>query len=99
MKNTFVLTTQAKNDLFEIWDRIAEESIPNADKIRDQLFDAFGKLAGMPGIGHRREDLADMRHRFWPVFSYLVVYREETNPLQIIAIVHGKRELKAFFTK
>ena len=98
MKRLFVLTPQAKSDIFEIWDRIAEDNLTNADKVRDQLFDAFDKLAGMPGIGHHREDLADKRHRFWPVYSYLVVYREETNPLQIIAIVHGKRELKAFFT-
>ena len=98
MKKPFLLTPQAKSDIFEIWDRIAEDSITKADRVRDQLFEAFDKLAVMPGIGHHREDLADKRHRFWAVYSYLVVYREETNPLQIIAIVHGKRELKAFFT-
>lgn len=98
LSESFVLTPQAKSDIFEIWDLIAEDSLVNADKVRDQLFEAFHKLASMPGLGHYREDLADKRHRFWPVYSYLVVYREETDPLQIIAIVHGKRELKTFFT-
>lgn len=81
MKKDFVLTPQAKSDVFEIWDHIAEESVTNADKVRDQIFEAFETLAAMPGIGHVREDLADKRHRFWPVYSYLVVYREETHPL------------------
>jgi plasmid stabilization system protein ParE len=97
MKKPFVLTPQAEADLFEIWDLIAEDGITNADRVRDQLFEAFHKLAAMPGMGHYREDLTDRRHRFWPVYSYLIVYREETNPLQIIAIVRGARELKAFF--
>ena len=99
MKKSFVLTPQAEGDIFEIWDHIAEDSVSNADKVRDQIFEAFKTLAGMPGIGHVREDLADKRHRFWPVYSYLVVYREETVPLQIIAVIHDARELKAFFAK
>lgn len=99
MKNKFVLTLQAEADLFEIWDHIAGNSADNANRVIRQLQEAFQKLAGMPGMGHTREDLADKRHRFWPVHSFLVVYRPETNPLQIIAIVHGARELKAFFAK
>lgn len=97
MRKRFVLTPQAKSDIFEIWDTIAESSLDQADKVRDQIFEAINKLASMPGMGHHREDLADKRHRFWAVYSYLVVYRDETNPLEIIAIVHGKRELSAFF--
>jgi antitoxin ParD1/3/4 len=99
MKKRFVLTPQAKSDIFELWDRIAEDSLVNADKVREELFSAFEKLALMPGIGHYRQDLADTRHRFWLVHSYLVVYREETEPLQIVAIVHGSRELKAIFSQ
>jgi len=99
MKRRFVLTPRAEKDVFEIWDHIAEKSVINADIFRDQIFEAFKTIAAMPGIGHVREDLADKRHRFWPVYSYLVVYREETVPLQIIAVVHGARELKAFFAK
>ena len=99
MKKYFVLTPQAEADLFEIWDLIAEDSLPSADRVRDEIFEAFQKLADMPGMGHYREDLTDRRHRFWPVYSYLIVYREETDPLQIIAIAHGARELKAFLAK
>jgi plasmid stabilization system protein ParE len=99
MPKRFALTPQAQSDLFAIWDYIADDSLTKADRMRDQLFRAFQKLANMPGMGHYREDLADRRHRFWPVYSYLIVYRDKTDPLQIIAIVHGTRELKAFFAK
>jgi plasmid stabilization system protein ParE len=53
----------------------------------------------MPGMGHFREDLLDKRHRFWSVYSYIIVYRWETKPLQILAIVHGARDLEAFLAR
>jgi hypothetical protein len=31
-------------------------------------------------MGHRRVDIADSRHRFWTVYSYVIAYRWETNP-------------------
>jgi len=63
----------------------------------ERLYAAFTRLAETPGLGHHREDLADPRHRFWTVFSYVTAYRDETSPLQIIAVVHGARQLEAFF--
>ena len=35
--------------------------------------------------------------RFWSVTkypNYVIVYRPETAPLQVIAVLHGKRDLK-----
>jgi plasmid stabilization system protein ParE len=26
--------------------------------------------------------------------NYVIVYRPETNPLQVVAVLHGKRDLK-----
>jgi plasmid stabilization system protein ParE len=34
--------------------------------------------------------------RFWKVHSYVIAYRWETTPIQIIAVVHGARQLEAF---
>ena len=30
---------------------------------------------------------------FWPVGSYTIVYRPETEPLRVIAVLHGARDL------
>lgn len=47
----------------------------------------------MPGKGHTREDLTDLPVRFFPLRSYLIVYRSEPAPLQIIAVLHGARDI------
>lgn len=79
----YVLTPRAKRDVNDIWDYIASDNIEAADRVLDALESAMVKLAKSPGIGHRRDALADERHRFWMVYSYLIVYRHETKPLQI----------------
>jgi toxin ParE1/3/4 len=95
----FVLTPEARADLIEIWNYIAndiaKDSIDAADQAIARLDDAFRRLGQTPGMGHHREDLAGSRHRFWTVYSYVVVYRWKTNPVQIIA-VDGARHLEAF---
>jgi len=56
-------------------------------------------LARNPGAGHRRKDLTDSSVRFFPVYSYLIVYRPETKPLQVVAILHGRREVERILQK
>jgi plasmid stabilization system protein ParE len=96
-RRRFILTPDARADLIEIWNYIAEDSIDNADQVLARLYDAFTRLGQTPGMGHHRQDLADARHRFWAVHSFVIAYRWETTPLQIIAVVHGARQLESFF--
>jgi toxin ParE1/3/4 len=96
-RRRFVVTPEARQDLIGIWDYVAEESTKRADEALARLYDSFIELAQSPGIGHYREDLADRRHRFWTVHPYIIAYRWQTTPLQIIVVVHGARDLKAFF--
>jgi hypothetical protein len=51
-----------------------------------------------PGSGHRRDNLTTENVRFSPVYSYLIVYRLDTKPLQIAAILHGRRDLERILT-
>ena len=92
---SFVLTPQAGRDLEGIWEYIAEDSIERADRVADEIEAALRLIADNPRIGHIREDFADDRHRFWPVLSYLIMYRHGTRPLQILRIVSGYRDLIA----
>jgi antitoxin ParD1/3/4/toxin ParE1/3/4 len=91
----FVLTPRAKQDVNDIWDYIADDSIEAADRLLDALETTMVKLAKSPGIGHWREELTDKRHRFFLVSSYLIVYRQETRPLQIIRILHASRDVQS----
>ncbi len=90
----FVVTPQAHADLKEIWDYIAEDSFEAADRVVDDFYRAFSQLALEPGMGHKRQDLTKQDVLFWPVHSYLVIYRRQSNPLLIVAVLHGKRHVK-----
>ena len=63
-----------------------------ADRMRDNIYEAINKLADMPGMGHRREDLTRQALLFWPVGKYLIIYRPDTAPLEIVRVVSGYRD-------
>ena len=87
------LTREAIGDLQDIWEFISEDSFDAADRVLEDFYSGFSQLAEMPGMGHRREDLTTQNVLFWPVHTYLVIYRD-TNPLLIVAVLHGKRNIK-----
>lgn len=94
----FVLTPRAELDLIEIWEYIAQDNIDAADRVLDELEKMMYKLAAMPGMGHVREDLVNRRHRCWPVYSYLIIYRLDTAPVQIIRVISGCRDIPGLFS-
>ena len=53
------------------------------------------RIATSPGIGHLREDLTVEAVRFWPVGRYLIVYRVEKKPPEIVRVLHGARDVAA----
>jgi antitoxin ParD1/3/4 len=57
-----------------------------------KLFDAFEALGRSPGMGHKRQDLTPHPVLFWPVGAYLIIYRAERWPLEIVAVTQGSRE-------
>ena len=94
----FKLTSQAQADLDEIAEYIAiEATVERAMTVIADLRNEFRKLASMPGMGHYREDLLDQGYRFWRLYSFVIAYRWTTSPIEVIAIVHGARDLAAFF--
>jgi plasmid stabilization system protein ParE len=92
---TFVLTPLAEQDIGGIWDYIAADNIQAADRVLKAIETRILRLAANPGLGHWREELTDKRHRFALVYSYLIVYRPHTKPLQIIRILHAGRDVRS----
>jgi plasmid stabilization system protein ParE len=87
------LTERAEADVDAITDFIAADNIDAAVKVVLALEDAFVLLASRPGVGHARADLTDRPLKFWSVYSYLVVYDAATDPLTIVAVLHGARDV------
>ena len=54
------------------------------------------KLGKTPGMRHKREDLTAYPVLFWPVGAYLVIYRAERRPIEIVAVTQGSRDIPAF---
>jgi antitoxin ParD1/3/4 len=95
--SAYALTPLAKTDIFDIWPYIAENSEPAADRIEQAIYDACAFLAEGPLRGHTRADLTARPLRFWTLTrypNYTVVYRPETAPLKIVAVLHGKRNIR-----
>jgi len=94
--NRFRLSPEARQDIKDIWSYISRDSIEAAPLVREVLRDNCRRLAKHPDIGHRRGDLTAREDvRFWPVYSYLIIYRPHTRPLEILRVLHGKRDVKS----
>ena len=89
------VTRSAQRDLEKIYDYIAEDSVRAAGRMIERFSASFRKLAETPGLGHLREDLTSEPFRFWAVGSYLVIYLEESEPLEIVRVIHGARDVQA----
>ena len=91
----FRLAPEARSDIQEIWSYIANDSLDAAGRVRRAFLDACRQLAKHPLIGHQRADLTTRGDvLFWPVYSYLIVYRPNTKPLEIVRVLHGKRDVR-----
>jgi len=93
----FLLAPEAAQDLDDIWEYIAQDDIEAADRFIQRLHESILNLTETPGAGHRREDLVEDRPLlFWPVGNYLILYRTRASSIEIVAVVHGKRDIPAF---
>jgi len=90
----YQISSEAQDDLFEIWQRIALDSIDLANRIEAEFYSLFESLAHMPGQGHTRKDLTRRPVLFFTLYSFLVVYQPESKPLRIMAVFRGKRDVK-----
>ena len=89
VKELYALSSYAFRDLFNIRDHIRQDNPDVADRVEAEL-----SLSRMPGQGHRRTDYTKSPILFFPIYSYLIAYRPGTDPLQILGIVHGARDVK-----
>ncbi len=95
MRRRYVLAPEAALDLVQIWRYIRlNASPPMADRVESVIREKIVYLGGRPGGGHWRKDLTDEPVKFFPIYSYLIVYRPETKPLQVVAILHGRRDVE-----
>jgi antitoxin ParD1/3/4 len=88
-------SAEARIDLLEIWEFIAQDNLDAADRVQGEIREAVLLLARNPELGHFRRDLTSRPVRFWAVYSYLIIYDPKSRPLEVVRILSGYRDLAA----
>jgi plasmid stabilization system protein ParE len=90
----YYLVPDARLDLISIVDYIMDESTTSALRVQERFLEIFSLIGENPNVGHLREDLTSRPVRFFPVFSYLVIYLPDTNPVQIVRVLGAAQDVK-----
>jgi len=91
-----VITATAQADLIDIWSWIAEESPAAGDRVLDRMQEVAHKLAELPKMGRAREELHPGLRSF-VVGSYVLFYMVSSESLEVIRILHGRRDIDELF--
>ena len=90
----YVLVPKAQTDLLDILNYIADDNIDSALQVHSRFEKIFELLAENPDAGHYRKDLTSRPVRFFPVYSYLVIYLADTSPVQIVRVLGGAQDVE-----
>ena len=95
----YTVSPAALRDILKIVAYIEKRNSSAAYRLRDRFFETFGKLAKRPRIGHTRDDLVarEVGVLFWPVGTYLIIYRVAGQGIEIVRVLSGYRDIAAIF--
>jgi toxin ParE1/3/4 len=91
-----IISPQAREDLFDIWFYIAEDSTVNADRFIDKLAKKYRWLTEVPKAGVKRNDLAK-NLRCFPLDKYMLYYIVSEKTLELVRVLHGSRNVEKIF--
>ncbi|NBC33611.1 MAG: type II toxin-antitoxin system RelE/ParE family toxin [Alphaproteobacteria bacterium] len=93
---SFTRRPQAKRDLIDIWNYVADYNLDAADRVLDKIDNTCSILARYPFIGRARQEIDSSVFSF-PVGKYLIFYEPCDNGIDIIRILHGSRDIESQF--
>jgi toxin ParE1/3/4 len=86
-------TPRARQDLIDIWTRIAADNPRAADQLLDQFDEKLRLLADNPRLGPARHDISpDLR--LFPHRRNLILYCERPHGIEVVGILHDMRRLE-----
>lgn len=90
-------TPRARADLLDIWDYIAEDNEPAADRLIERIARSFEMLVDQPFAGRGRPELPFPNLRSLSVGNYVVFYVPSDEAITIIRVLEGHRDIVAAF--
>jgi addiction module RelE/StbE family toxin len=85
----------ARNDLKQIYDYIAKDSRYYATNVVENVISKAENLDEFPEIGRVVPEIGDKNVRELIIYSYRLIYELVSNDVQILAIIHGKRDFSS----
>jgi addiction module RelE/StbE family toxin len=85
----------ARNDLKQIYDYIAKDSRYYATNVVENVVSKAENLDEFPEIGRVVPEISDKNVRELIIYSYRLIYEFVSNDVQILAIIHGKRDFSS----
>ncbi|SFU02666.1 type II toxin-antitoxin system RelE/ParE family toxin [Mesorhizobium sp. YR577] len=87
-------SARAEEDLIDIWLYVAANNEAAADRLLDRFQARWELLATQPYSGMERTDIAaSIRHLV--MGEYLTFYRIAADHIEILRVLHGKRDITA----
>lgn len=81
----------ATDDLRAIYDYVSRDSVIYAKRVIDELVDRSDYLKEYPNLGRVVPELNNPRIRELIIYSYRMVYQTENGDVEILALVHSRK--------
>lgn len=91
-------TDPARLDLRDIHDYIAKDSKYYAQKVSQDIVDKSEKLNLFPDVGRIVPEIDDPNIREIFIYAYRLIYEVQSNSVQVLALIHGKRNFTGSLT-
>ena len=92
----YTVAPLAQGDLDHIWDYVAQDSPPAADRLIEAFQERFSLLARQPFLGELRPELRPNLRSF-SVGHYVIYYQVLGDRVQIARVLHGSRDVRVVF--
>ena len=92
----YILSAPALRDLEQIDDYVSADNPVAADRLLDSFRAAFDLLAAMPAAGRRRDEIGQGVRSF-VVGMYVIFYRVVGGSVEIVRVLHGRRDIGGAF--
>lgn len=92
-------TIPASRDVEAIMDYVADNNnFEAAERFLETINNNCERLAAFPGMGRKRDELA-LNVRSFPIYDYLIFYREIAEGIEVLRVVSGYRDLQDLFSQ
>ena len=97
MKDNYIISKDAENDLKEIGDFIALDNPTAALTLIDKFTEGFVNMILMPEIGYKKPEWTKKDVRFLSIKKYLIVYQINDKNIIILRVLSNYRDITGLF--